>query len=215
MAEQTFVGSEGGEGNVASNLAHAAELQGMPHEGAETFATTEGGTGAGHHAEPAVLGVLDATVWVSIAMAVLFAILFWKKVPGLVTGGLDRQIAAIRSRLDEAKQIRAEAEALRADYAARIASAEQDAQAMLAHAREEAAQLTAKAKADAAELVERRTRMAEDKIAAAERAALAQVRARAADAAARAAAELIAERHGAAADHALVDRTIAGLNRPH
>lgn len=214
MADHPVVGSEGGSETVAGNLAHAGELQGMPHEGAETFASTEGATGQ-HHAEPAVFGVMDATVWVSISMAVFLAILVWKKVPGLLVGGLDRQIAEIRQRLDEAKRLRAEAEALRAEYAAKIASAEKDAEAMLGHAREEAAELTAKAERDAAELVERRTRMAEDKIAAAERQALAEVRAKAADAAARAAAALIAERHNATADKALVDRTIAGLNRPH
>lgn len=214
MASHPVVGAEGGTDSVEGNLAHAAELQGMPHEGAETFASHEGGTGA-HHAEPAVAGVLDATVWVSIAMAVFIAILIWKKVPGLITGGLDRQIAEIRQRLDEAKRLRSEAEALRAEYAAKIASAEKDAEAMLEHARAESAELTAKAERDAAELVERRGRMAEDKIAAAERQAIAEVRAKAADAAAKAAAALIAERHGATADKALVDRTIAGLNRPH
>ena len=75
--------------------------------------------------------------------------------------------------------------------------------------------LIAKANTDAADLVERRGRMAEDKIAAAERAALAEVRTHAANAAARAAAALIADRHDAAADRALVDRTISGLGRPN
>ena len=55
--------------------------------------------------------------------------------------------------------------------------------------------------------------MAEDKIAAAERAAIAEVRARAADAAAAAAGAIIAEKHGAEADKQLVDQTIAGLGR--
>jgi F-type H+-transporting ATPase subunit b len=57
--------------------------------------------------------------------------------------------------------------------------------------------------------------MAEDKIAAAERAAIAEVRARAADAAANAAAKLIAQGHDAKADKALVDRTISTLGGPH
>jgi F-type H+-transporting ATPase subunit b len=70
-----------------------------------------------------------------------------------------------------------------------------------------------KAEADAAELIARRTRMAEDKIAAAERSAIQAIRARAADAATTAAAAVIAEKHGAEADKALVDKTIAGLGR--
>jgi F-type H+-transporting ATPase subunit b len=57
--------------------------------------------------------------------------------------------------------------------------------------------------------------MAEDKIAAAERAAIAEVRSRAATAAAAAAAKLITEQHDASADKVMVDETIAGLSRPH
>jgi F-type H+-transporting ATPase subunit b len=57
-------------------------------------------------------------------------------------------------------------------------------------------------------LVERRTRMAEDKIAAEERSAVEQLRATAADAASKAAARLIAERHDAASDGKLVDQAI-------
>jgi F-type H+-transporting ATPase subunit b len=55
--------------------------------------------------------------------------------------------------------------------------------------------------------------MAEDKIAAAERTALDQVRAAAVTAAAAAAERLIRERHDAAADRGMVDETIAGLGR--
>ena len=202
-----------GSAQVAENLANADKAEGMPDTGGH--AVTVAHDEAGGHAEPSIGGIFDATVIVSIAMAVFILILNDKKVPALITGGLDKQIAAIRERLDEAKQLRAEAEALRDEYARKIAGAEADAQAMLAHADEEAKALLAKAEADATELTQRRARMAEDKIAAAERSALAEVRAKAADAAAKAAAELIAARHDAAGDRRLVDRTIAGLGRPN
>jgi F-type H+-transporting ATPase subunit b len=178
---------------------------------AETHAGTEAG-GAVAHAEPKALG-MDATVWVSLAMAVFVAVLVWKKVPGLIVGGLDKQISAIRARLEEAKHLRAEAEALRDEYARRLADIDAQSQAMIAHAEEEAEALIAKAKKDAADLTRRRAKMAEDKIAAAERAALQQIRATAADAATRAAGAILAEKHGAAADKPLVDKTIAGLSR--
>ena len=60
-------------------------------------------------------------------------------------------------------------------------------------------------------LIARRTRSAEDKIAAAERNAVAELRAHAADAAAQAARALIATGHDAKADKALVDEAIAGI----
>jgi len=55
--------------------------------------------------------------------------------------------------------------------------------------------------------------MAEDKIAAAERAAIAEVRAKAAEAATKAAAALIAERNDADSDKVLVDKAIAALGQ--
>ena len=201
---------------VAENLSEAKHGEGMPvrDTGAHAVTAAEGGVGptGTHHPDPSIFG-LDATVWVSIAMAAFVLILVWKKVPGLITRGLDNQIAAIRTRLDEAKALRAEAEALRDEYARKIAGAEAQAQAMLAHADEEAKAVLAKAEADATELTARRARMAEDKIAAAERAAIQAVRAKAADAATRAAAAIIAEKHNAQADKALVDKTISGLGR--
>ncbi len=206
--------ARGGSAEVAQNLANADHAQGLPHEGASALTSEEGGTGAEHHAEPAVFG-LDATMWVSLAMIAFLAILVWKKVPALITRGLDTQIAAIRQRLDEAKQLRAEAEALRDEYARKIADVDSQTGAIVAHAEDEARALIAKAEVDAADLVRRRAKMAEDKIAAAERTALADVRAKAAEAATRAAGALIAERHGADADRTLIDRTIAGLGRPN
>lgn len=125
--------------------------------------------------------------------------------------GLDASIAEIRKQLDEAKALRAEAEALRGEYAAKIANAEKDAAEMLAHARSEADAIVAKAAADTTALIARREKMAEDKIAAAERGAIAELRAKAATAAATAARGLIAANHDAKADKVLVDEAIAGL----
>jgi F-type H+-transporting ATPase subunit b len=210
MAENVSAGSA----EVARNLSEADKLEGSPHTGGEAMTGHAGGVGETNHPDPAALG-LDATAWVSLAMLVFIAILIWKKVPGLITRGLDSQIAAIRQRLDEAKALRAEAEALRDEYARKIAGAEQDAANIVAHAQEESKTLIADAERNAAELTARRAKMAEDKIAAAERQALQDIRAKAAEAAAAAAARLIAERHDAGADKALVDSTIAGLGRPH
>lgn len=165
-----------------------------------------------HHAEPSAFG-FDATGWVSIAMLAVIAIMLWKKVPAAIGRALDKKIAGIRAQLDEASRLRAEAEALKAEYEAKSAAAEGEAHQMRERAQLEANAIVAQARTDAETLVERRTRMAEDKIAAAERAAVAEIRATAANAAATAAANLIAERHDAAADKVMTNRAIAGLGR--
>ncbi len=168
---------------------------------------------AGHaaaHAEPMAFG-LTPVMWVAASMTTLLAIAVWLKVPGKITSGLDSSIAEIRKQLDEAKGLRAEAEALRAGYAAKIANAEKDAASMIEHARHEADAIIAKAEADTTEVIARREKMASDKIEAAERAAVEELRARAASAAAAAAGSLIASKHGAKADKTLVDEAIAGI----
>ena len=193
----------------ATNLAHPESAEGMP----KTGTTHEAGLPT-EHAEPNIFGI-DATIWVSLAMLAFILLVVWKGGVKAIVGGLDRQIADIKAQLDAAKTLRAEAEALRDEYAQKNAEAEKSAAAMLAHAEDEANGLIAKARSDADALVARRAKMAEDKIAAAERAAINEVRARTADAAAKAAAALIADKLGAAGDKALVDRTIAGLGRPN
>jgi F-type H+-transporting ATPase subunit b len=190
---------------VAGNMADATSLQPLP----ATTATQAVGSEE-HHVDPTALG-MNATAWVSLAMIVVILIMIWKKVPAIAAKGLDAKIAAIRAQLDEASQLRAEAEKLKAEYEAKQKAVEADTTAMIDHAKAEAAAIVAQARVDAAALIERRGKMAEDKIAAAERSAIAEVRARAASATAAAAAKLIAERHDATADKALVDKAIGSL----
>lgn len=161
--------------------------------------------------EPKTFGFIGATAWVSIAMALFIALLLWKKVPALVAGMLDNKIAEISKQLNEAEALRLEAESLKAEYEAKLARAAKEADEMRARADTEAAALVEKAKADATALIARRKQMAEDRIAAAEAGALADVRAAAAKAATEAAAKLIADKHDASADKALVDQAIAAV----
>ena len=146
--------------------------------------------------------------WVALAVLIVFALLIWKKVPGAVGRALDSKIALIRDQLAEAESLRKEAEALKAEYEAKAKSVDKDRKALLERAKHEADEIVAKAKTDAEALIERRTRMAEEKIAAEERSAVEQLRAAAADAATKAAARIIADRHDATTDAKLVDKAI-------
>ena len=133
------------------------------------------------------------------------------KVHKSLGAGIDGKILAIKEQLEEAKQLRAEAEALRQEYADKIAGAEKDAEAMLANAQHEADSILESAEAESKAMVERRKRMAEDKIAAAEREAVEDVRNRAVNAATAASRKLIADKHDAEADKALADKISAAI----
>jgi len=161
-----------------------------------------------HEAEAAAFGFITAPFAISAAVLLVLIILAWKKVPQAIGKALDSKIALIRDQLAEAETLRKEAEALKAEYEAKAAAVDKDRESLLERAKHDADEIVAKAKVDAETLIERRTRMAEEKIAAEERTAVEQLRAAAADAAARAAARLIAERNDAATDAKLVDQAI-------
>ena len=176
---------------------------------AQTQATV-GHAAAPEAAEPTVFG-LNPGGWVALAILIVFALLIWKKVPGAVGRALDSKIALIRDQLAEAESLRKEAEALKAEYEKKAKGVDKDRKALLERAKHEADEIVAKAKSDAEALIQRRARMAEEKIAAEERSAVEQLRATAADAATKAAATLIAERHDSAADERLVDKAIGEI----
>ncbi|MEH6828085.1 F0F1 ATP synthase subunit B family protein [Parasphingorhabdus sp.] len=163
-------------------------------------------------AEASALG-LNATGWVAVGMLIVFGIMLWAKVPKIIGGMLDKQIAEIKKTLDEAANLRKEAEALKAEYEAKTAGAQAEAEALMENAEKEAATLVKQAEVDSKALIARRKKMAEDKIGAAERSAIAAVRAKAASAATQAAEALIAARHDAAADKSLVDKAIGDIGK--
>ena len=189
--------------NLSLILAEAVE--------AAAHGAAQGAEHGAAHAEPMAFGFVTPGMWVATAMTVLILVALKLGVPKMLTGGLDASIAEIRKQLDEAKNLRAEAEALRKEYAAKIANAEKDAAAMLDHAKSEADAIVAKAEADTKAMIVRREKMAQDKIAAAERGVVSELRAKAADAAVAAAGSLIAAKHDAKADKALVDEAIGGI----
>jgi len=192
-------------------MANPAAEHELPHTELQATVEHDAGGHGGEHATPVAFGFVGPAAWVSLAMLVFIGVLLWKGVPKLITRGLDAKIAAIREQLEEAKKLRAEAEALRSEYAAKIANAEKDAAAMLDHAKVEADAIVKQAEVDTKAMIARRERMAEDKIAAAERGAVEELRTKAAVAATEAARGLIAAKHGAEADRSLVDQTISAL----
>jgi F-type H+-transporting ATPase subunit b len=175
----------------------------------ETTATTEVHGGA----EMSFFNPQSPEFWVYAGLTIFILLaIFVAKAPKVITEILDQRIAETKRTLDEARTIRTEAEALLATAKAQTAASAGDASAIIAHAEVEAKNLLIEAEAHAVDLTTRRAKMAEDKIAAAERSAIADVRAKAAAVAASVAASVIAQTHDAAADRSLVDTAISRLN---
>lgn len=170
-----------------------------------------GHTEVAGHAEPTLLG-LGAEGWVYVSVTIFFLLaIFVAKAPKRITDTLDAEIARKRSDLDEAARIRAEAEALLADARAQQEAGTRDAQAIIERANAEAASIVSTAETETAVLIARRGAMAEQRIAAAERSAIEDLRRQTAEAATSAARQLIARQHGEEADRRLADEIIAGI----
>ncbi|MGH6873224.1 MAG: ATP F0F1 synthase subunit B [Rhizomicrobium sp.] len=138
--------------------------------------------------------LFDPEVVVGLGFAIVLGVFYWVGVPGMVTRALDARAAGIAAELDTARRLREEAEGILAQYKRKAQDVDTEADAILTAAREDASRFAADAKAALALQIERRTRQAQDKIAQAEAAAMAEIRALAADAAAGAAEKLIAAR---------------------
>ena len=131
--------------------------------------------------------------WVAIAFIILMGVFVWLGVHRTVLTALDHRAQRIKAELDDAKRLKEDAAKLLADYQARRASAEREAQEIVTNARAEAERIAAEAKTRMEDFVARRTKTAENKIALAEAQALADVRAAAAEAAVAAASTVLSQ----------------------
>jgi F-type H+-transporting ATPase subunit b len=131
--------------------------------------------------------------WVAIAFVILMGVFAWLGVHRTVLTALDHRAQRIKAEIDDARRLKEEAAKLLADYQARRASAEREAQEIVSNARAEAERIAAEAKTRMEDFVARRTKTAENKIALAEAQALADVRAAAAEAAVAAASTVLSQ----------------------
>lgn len=152
---------------------------------------------------------LHGVFWVLVAV-VTFAVIAGPQIMRVIIGMLDARTAQVKAALEEAAQLKAEAQALLAAAKARQAEAEADARAILETAHIEAASLAASLAAEAEAAAKRREHMALERIRAAEASAVAEIRAAAIDIATMASTNVLADGFGADADAGLLDRAIAG-----
>jgi F-type H+-transporting ATPase subunit b len=155
----------------------------------------------------------DATFFALVGFVLFFALLIYLKVPAQVAKALDDQSAAIARELNEAERLRAEAQALLASAEAQKVAADREAAGLIAHAKEQAEALVAEARAEHAEAMTRRRRQADERITRAQEQAEADVRAAAAESAIAAAERLLRERLDADGHRKIVAEGVRELER--
>src|SRR6202790_1137579 len=131
--------------------------------------------------------------WVAVAFVILMGVFAYVGIHRTVLKTLDHRSERIKAELDDARRLKEEAAKLLAEYKARHAAAEVEAQEIIAAAKVEAERIASEAKVKMEDFVARRTKTAESKIALAEAQALADVRAAAAKAAVRAASTILSQ----------------------
>lgn len=146
---------------------------------------------------------MDATFWATIGLVIFLALVIFAGLPAMVGKMLDARADRIRTDLDEARKLRDEAQQLLAEYQKKRQAAEQEASEIVASAKHEAEVIVREAKERTEDYVTRRTALAEQKIAQAERDAVAEVRTSAVEIAVAAAGKLLAEKVDNKADAAL------------
>jgi F-type H+-transporting ATPase subunit b len=153
----------------------------------------------------------DTSFWTFIGLIVFFVVLHFAGAFKAIGGSLDNRAEKIRTELDEARRLREEAQELLASYKRRQAEAADEAEKIIAQAKAEADYLRENAKKEISERIERRTAMAESRIAQAEASAAKEVKALAADLAVDAAQTLLSDKLTKTQRNALLKADIAAV----
>ena len=150
----------------------------------------------------------NTDIVVAIGFLIFVGVLLYFGVPGMLTRKLDERAVRIKAELDEARALREEAQALLAGYERRQTEVKAQAADIVAAARHEAEQAAQAAKEEIRRSVARRLQTATEQIAAAENAAIRQVKDRAVAVAVAAAGDVIREKMKAGDANALIDAAI-------
>lgn len=150
----------------------------------------------------------DPTFWVAISFLVFLGGVLYAKVHLKLATALDEKAAAIKAQLDEALNLKKDAEKLLADYQRKQRDAQQLAETIISDAEVAAESLKFQAAKDIEDLIERRERLSRDKLAQAELFAVKEVKNAAVAAAVAATKELLAEGLKGKGGEALVKSSI-------
>jgi len=153
----------------------------------------------------------DPTFWVATAFFGFIALLVYLKVPGSVGATLDKRADKIKADLDEAESLCTEAQDLLATYQKKQRDAAKEAEAIAAQAKEEATRILEQGRVRIEESLARREKLAKERIAQAESAAIDEVRVRTVEIAMNATRQIMASSVAAGKADTMIDTAIAEL----
>lgn len=154
----------------------------------------------------------DTNIVVAIAFAVFIGILLYVGVPKIVAKMLDDRAAKIKSDIDEARELREEAQSLLASFERKQKEVQAQADKIVANAKDEAEAAAVKAKEDLKTSIARRMQAAEDQITSAQNSAVKAVQSEAVSVAIAAAQDVIAKNLSAKDQGSLIDDAIAEVS---
>lgn len=157
-----------------------------------------------------MFGISSAELWI-VASTVIFIAVVWKPAGRAIAGALDSRRDTIVRELEEARRLRAEAEALLKEATEKHKNAARDATAIVDFARQESERLRMEGETALKNSLARRERQALDRIAQAEAGAVSEVKSRAIDLALSAAATLLTEKLSGADGDAVIDRALEDM----
>lgn len=163
---------------------------------------------ADHAAHPPFYA--SAEFWVAVGF-VIFVALVGRTAYRVVTVALDDRADKIRRQIDEAAKLAEEAQQMLATYERKRREAAEEAQTIVDQARRQADRLEERAAQELERSLKRREELAIERIAQAEQAALAEIRATTVEVAVEATRQLLTNQLSAKEANTLIDEAIAEL----
>jgi len=155
----------------------------------------------------------DPRLWVAVAFVLFVAFVYYKKLPAALGRTLDARSDKIKAELDEAARLRAEAEALLAQYQQKQAEYLKEAESIMADARLDADALRRHAETELKATLEARTNQALERISREEAQAVTDVRNHVVDISLAAARTLIADQLANMPQDQLIKLALSDIER--
>lgn len=156
----------------------------------------------------AFISLTNTDFIVLLAFLLFIGVLVYFRVPSMAAKMLDERADGIRKDLDEAREMREEAQKLLDSYERKQREVQEQADRIVENARKEAQAAAEQGKKDVEASIERRIRAAEEQIQSAEESAVRQIRNEAVNVAIAAAREVLAEQMTANEANKRIDQSI-------